>query len=86
MFFSENLPSVEILTTLHSWFLYLARHPSEARRCSQLPSDLCELLGFGAPKAYAHVSRPGGGSSVQLTGDSDGGTSEYVAPAWEPGG
>ena len=63
--------------------LYLARHPSEARRCSQLPSDLCELLGFGAPKAYAPVSRPGGGSSVQLTGVSDGGNSEYVAPAWE---
>ena len=63
--------------------LYLARHPSEAKRCSQLPTDLYELLGFGTSKTYAPVSRPGGGSSMELTGGSDGGNSEYVAPAWE---
>ena len=45
--------------------------------------DLCEHLGLSAPKAYRPVSRPGGGAaSVQLAGGSDGGESEYVAPAW----
>ena len=63
--------------------LYLARHPSEAKRCSQLPTDLYELLGFGTSTTYAPVSRPGGGSSMELTGGSEGGNSEYVAPAWE---
>ena len=62
---------------------YCARRPSEAKRCVQIPLDLCEHLGLSAPKAYRPVSRPGGGAaSVQLAGGSDGGESEYVAPAW----